>query len=74
VRVGPARRFEAYHNTFNKVPAYAIRLGDDGRVDQAVLINNIVAEAGSAVQIHAPNVPNLTSDRNLFWNAPLPSR
>ena len=73
VRVGPARRFEAYHNTFHKVPAYAIRLGDDGRVDQAVLINNIVAEAGSAVQIHPPNVPDLTSDRNLFWNAPLPS-
>jgi hypothetical protein len=73
VRGGPARRFEAYHNTFHKVPAYAIRLGDDGRVDQAVLINNIVAEAGSAVQIHTPNVPNLTSDRNLFWNAPLPS-
>jgi hypothetical protein len=73
VRVGPARRFEAYHNTFHKIPAYAMRLGDDGRVDQAVLMNNIVAEAGSAIQVYAPNVPNLTSDRNLFWNAPLPS-
>ena len=72
VRVGPAKRFEAYHNTFHKIPNYAIRLGDDGRVDQAVLINNIVTEAGSAIQIYAPNVPNLTSDRNLFWNAPLP--
>lgn len=73
VRVGPAKRFEAYHNTFHKIPDYAIRLGDDGRVDQAVLINNIVAEAGRAVRIYEPNVPNLTSDRNLFWNAPLPS-
>ncbi|MBA2715210.1 MAG: right-handed parallel beta-helix repeat-containing protein [Rubrobacteraceae bacterium] len=73
VRVGPARRFEAYHNTFHNVPAYAMRLGDDGRVDQAVLINNIVAQAGSAIDIYAPNVPGLTSDRNLFWSAPLPS-
>jgi len=73
VRVGPATRFEAYHNTFHNVPAYAIRLGDDARVDHAVLINNIVSEAGSAIQIYAPNVPDLTSDRNLFWNAPLPN-
>ncbi|MDQ3912308.1 MAG: C40 family peptidase [Actinomycetota bacterium] len=77
VRVGPATRFEAYHNTFHNVPAYAMSLGYDldpsASVDHAVLINNMVAEAGSAIQIYAPNVPDLTSDRNLFWNAPLPS-
>ena len=35
--------------------------------------HHIVAEAGRAVRIYELNVPNLTSDRNLFWNAPLPS-
>jgi hypothetical protein len=73
IRVGPARAIEIYHVTFDNVPAYAIRLGDDGRVDRAVVINNIVRNAGQALQVYAPNVPNLTSDRNLFWNAPLPT-
>ena len=77
VRVGPASRFEAYHNTFHKIPDEAMRLGDDGVVKRAVLINNIVAEAGSAIKIYPQNVSNctscnFTSDRNLFWNAPLP--
>lgn len=41
-------------------------------MDHAVLINNIISEAGSAINIYASNVPDLTSNRNLFWNAPLP--
>jgi len=76
VRVGPASRFEAYHNTFHKIPNEAMRLGDDGVVNRAVLINNIVAEAGTAIHIYPQNVStcmscNFTSDRNLFWKAPL---
>jgi len=78
VRVGPASRFEAYHNTFHKIPDEALRLGDDGVVNRAVLINNIVAEAGRAINIYPQNVStctscNFTSDRNLFWKAPLPN-
>jgi Protein of unknown function (DUF1565) len=73
VRVGPASRFEAYHNTFHKIPDEAMRLGDDGVVKRAVLINNIVAEAGRAISIYPQNVPNFASDRNLFWHAPLPN-
>lgn len=73
LRVGPAKAFEAYHNTVDNTPAYAFKLGDDGRIDRAVLINNIVRSAGRAIEVYAPNVTNITSDRNLFWNAPLPS-
>jgi hypothetical protein len=73
IRVGPARRFEAYHNTFYNIPNQAVRLGDDGHVGQATVINNIIAHAGTAIEASVATVPVLTSDRNLFWNAPLPS-
>jgi hypothetical protein len=73
VRVGPARRFEAYHNTFYNIPNKAVNLGDDGPLGRAVVINNIIARAGTAIQSASANVPVLTSDRNLFWNAPLPT-
>jgi hypothetical protein len=73
VRVGPASRFEAYHNTFHNIPDEAMRLGDDGLVNLAILISNIFADAGSAIKLYKQNVPNFTSDRNLFWHAPLPS-
>jgi hypothetical protein len=68
----PPLRFEAYHNTFHKIPKEAMLLGDNGVVNRAVLINNIVADAGSAIKIIPQNVQNFTSDRNLFWKAPLP--
>lgn len=72
IRVAPVQAaLKIYHNTFYNIPNYAIRLGDEGVVQQAVVINNIVMNAGQALEINTKNTPTLQCDRNLYFNAPL---
>ncbi len=64
---------EIYNNTFVNIPGAAIHLGAESpAITRAVVINNIIKQAGRALLIYAPNVPDLISDRNLFYQAPLP--
>jgi hypothetical protein len=75
VRVGPARVAEIYHNTFYRLPVdaasdarnFAIALGDDGPVQRAVVINNIIDGAGAGAAVRRGSVSNLTVDKNLVW-------
>ena len=71
LRAGPAREIEIYDNTLYNVPAYGIRLGDDGTIGRSVIMNNIFEQVGKAIDVNLPNAPGLHSDRNLFWNAGL---
>jgi parallel beta helix pectate lyase-like protein len=66
LRMSPLRQVEIYHNTFSSVPGYAIRLGDDGKIQRAVLLNNLVAGVGTSIELVSGNVADLASDHNLF--------
>jgi hypothetical protein len=69
VTVQPTIRI--YHNTFHNIPSYAIRLGDEGVARNAVVVNNIVLNAGRALDVVTANTTPLQSDRNVYWYAPL---
>lgn len=63
-------------NTFFNVPAYGVRLGDDGPIQRAVILNNILTQVGGLAldvrQLPPPGGANVESDRNLFFQARLP--
>lgn len=67
VYVALARSAEVYFNTFYNIPTEAINIGSEGRVDRVVVVNNIVTGAGYGLALYRPNTPNLTVQRNLFW-------
>jgi Right handed beta helix region len=66
VRISPAKQIEIYHNTFRFLPGYAIRLGDDGKIQRAVVVNNLVTLAGSSLEMFTGNLADFASDYNLF--------
>ena len=57
-------RIEIYHNTFYNIPNYAIRLGSDGQVDQAIVVNNIVKSAGKALKLRRGSINRLSTGAN----------
>jgi hypothetical protein len=74
IRCSPARQIEIYHNTFhalqyqqNITTGVAIRLGDDGTVTRAVVLNNIVSVAGIALTVN--DVGRLGSRSNIYHAA-----
>jgi acid phosphatase type 7 len=67
VRVPYTPDAEIYHNTFDNLRGTAIAVGDnDGSVDRADVINNIVQKAGAGLS--RGRVSSLTVQKNLFWD------
>jgi parallel beta helix pectate lyase-like protein/uncharacterized protein DUF1565 len=67
---GPVKDVWFLNNTFYNLAYRAIRLGSDAPVQQAQLFNNIVARANIGLNLYKQNVPALTSNNNLFFQAP----
>lgn len=70
LRAARARTVEIYHNTFYDVAGYGIGLGDSGRLDRCVVVNNIVMDARITIDRRTSTTPGLISDWNLLWNTP----
>jgi hypothetical protein len=58
------------NNTFYNLAYRAIRLGSDAPVQRVQLLNNIVARANIGLNLYKQNVPVLSSNNNLFFQAP----
>lgn len=71
VRVARAQNVEVSNNTFDNIPASAIRVGSDnaaGSLSSYVSVyNNIVRNAAYALDVWQANAPGFTSDRNILW-------
>jgi hypothetical protein len=57
IRISPVGAAEIYHNTFYDIRKNAIRLGTSGKIDRAVIINNIIAHAGHPTAARTGNCP-----------------
>jgi hypothetical protein len=80
IRIGPAARAEIYNNTFYHLPwqavgdvsppsGYAVKLADNDNVPLAVLLNNIVMDAGVAFHISTSRISKLASGHNLIYQS-----
>jgi hypothetical protein len=74
VIIGKSRNVAIFNNTFEGLPAAAVRLasGPDSPVQDLQIWNNIVSSVGLAFDLQVGNTKGLSSDRNLFWNGENP--
>jgi hypothetical protein len=64
---------DLYHNTLDRVPGYAFRLGpnnETGSKDRDVdFYDNVVKDAGQFLDLARSKIDAFASDRNVFWSS-----
>jgi hypothetical protein len=71
VRINRSRNVDVTNNTFDNIPDAAIQVGKDTLTgltsEYTTLRNNIIRNAGYALDVRNAGITSFSSDKNLFW-------